>query len=148
MNKLLKPVAMLTLLFALLPMLLGFTDDPVASPVGSFTTVITAEELPKDMPSGMRKALAGTWEVIFVAGNRFQLLLGDKPMVEGHLTAAKDGLVFTDEKGMISCAMSPGEAAGKYKWTLDAAKLTFAPIDDKCEGRKLLLTLHTWTKKE
>ncbi len=86
MNKLLKPVAMLTLLFALLPMLVGFTDDPVpSSPVGTYTTIITAEELPKDMPSGMRKALAGTWEVIFVAGNRFQLLLGDKPMVEGKL---------------------------------------------------------------
>lgn len=148
MNKRLKPVAILTMLFALLPMLVGFTDDPVAAPTGSFTTVITAEELPKDMPSGMRKALAGTWEVIFVAGNRFQLLLGDKPMVEGSLTVAKDGLVFTDEKGMISCSMSPGEAKGKYKWTLEATKLAFAPIDDKCEGRKLLLTLHSWTKKE
>ncbi len=64
------------------------------------------------------------------------------------MTVAKDGLVFTDEKGMISCAMAPGEAAGKYKWTLEATKLTFAPINDKCEGRKLILTLHSWTKKE
>ena len=148
MNKRLKPLAMLTMLFALLPMLVGFTDDPVPSPVGTFTTVITAEELPQDMPSGMRKALAGTWEIIFVAGNRFQILLGDKPMVEGRFTVSTDGIVLTDEKGMISCAMAPGEATGKYKWTLDASKLTFTATDDKCEGRKLILSLHAWTKKE
>ena len=148
MKKLIKPLALLTVLFALLPAVLGFTDDPTPSPVGSFTTTIKSEELPQDMPAGMRKALAGTWEVIFVAGNRFQILLGDKPMVEGRFTVSTDGIVLTDEKGMISCAMAAGEETGKYKWALDAGKLTFTATEDKCEGRKLILTIHPWMKKE
>lgn len=148
MKKQLSPLAVLMMVFALLPVVSGFTDDPTPSPVGAFTTTITAEELPQDMPPGMRKALAGTWEVIFVADNRFQILLGDKPMVEGRYTVSTDGIVMTDEKGMISCAMAPGEETGKYKWALDAGKLTFTATEDKCEGRKLILTIHPRTKKE
>jgi hypothetical protein len=148
MKKQLKPLALLLMLCALLPALFGFTSEQTPSLVGTFTTTITAEELPKDMPAGMRKALAGTWEVILLANNRFQILLGDKPMVEGRFTISPDGIVLTDEKGMISCAVAPGEETGKYRWTLDAGKLTFAATDDKCEGRKLILTIHAWTKKE
>jgi hypothetical protein len=148
MKKQLKPFAMLLVLVAILSALVGFTGNQTPSPTGTFTTNITLEELPSDMPAGMRKALAGTWEIIFLASNRFQILLGDKPMVEGRFTVAKDEIVLTDEKGIISCTTAPGEEIGKYKWTLDAGKLTFAATDDKCEGRKLILTLHAWTKKE
>jgi hypothetical protein len=148
MKKQLKPLAMLLALLALVPALVGFTGNQTPSPTGTFTTNITLEELPQDMPAGMRKALAGTWEIILLASNRFQILLGDKPMVEGHFTVSGDGIVLTDEKGLISCATAPGEETGKYKWTLDAGKLTFAATEDKCEGRKLILTLHAWTKKE
>jgi hypothetical protein len=95
----------------------------------------------------MRKALAGTWEIILLASNRYQILLNDKPMVEGRFTVTNNEIVMTDEKGMISCSMAPGEETGKFKWTLDAGKLTFAATDDKCEGRKLILTIHPWTKK-
>lgn len=149
MKKQLKPLAALLMVFAFLPALMAFTDDPVTpSPVGAFTTVIKVEELPQDMPDGMRRALAGTWEVIFVANNRYQILLGDKPMVEGRYTVSTDGIVMTDEKGIISCSTAPGEETGKYKWALDAGKLTFTPTEDKCEGRKLILTIHPWMKKE
>jgi hypothetical protein len=148
MKKQLKSLALLMALLAILSALVGFKGNQTPSPEGSFTTTITAEELPQDMPSGMRKALAGTWEIIFVKDNRFQILLGDKPMVEGRFTLSSEGIVLTDEKGMISCAMAPGEETGKYKWTLDAGKITFTATDDKCEGRKLILTLHAWTKKE
>lgn len=147
MKNRLKPLLTLTLLFALLPALVGFTDDRTTIPVGTYTTDITFAELPADIPEGIRRALAGKWELIFVKGDRFQLLLNDKPMVEGSFTIAQDGIVMTDEKGLISCSNSPGEATGKYKWTLDADKLTFAAVNDKCEGRKLLLTIHAWVKK-
>lgn len=140
---------MLAALLAVLPALVGFTDDPPAqSPMGTFMTVIKAEELPQDMPDGMRKALSGTWEIIFVEGNRYQLLLNDKPMVEGRVAVSTDGITLTDEKGMVSCSLSPGEETGKYKWTLEGEKLAFTATDDKCEGRKLLLTLHGWMKQQ
>lgn len=148
MKKQLKSLALLLVLLAILSALVGFKGKQTPSLTGNFTTVITTEELPEDMPSGMRKALAGTWEMIFVKDNRFQLLLGDKPMVEGRFTLSNEEIVLTDEKGMISCAMSPGEETGKYKWTLDAGKLKFATTGDKCDGRELILTLHAWTKKE
>jgi hypothetical protein len=149
MKKLIKPFALLALVFALSSAITGFTDYQAAqAPVGAFTINIKSEELPEDMPAGMRKALAGTWEIILLANNRFQLLLGERPMVEGRFTVADNEIVMTDEKGMISCATAPGEETGKYKWSLAADKLTFAPAADKCEGRKLILTLHTWTKKE
>lgn len=150
MKKLIKPLVILTMLFGLLPTLRGFTGQQPTPPsvVGEFTTVIKTEELPQDMPDGMRKALAGTWDVIFLAKNRYQILLGDKPMVEGRYTVTNDEIVMTDEKGVISCSMAPGEDTGKYKWKLDAGKLVFTPTDDKCEGRKLILTIHPWMKKE
>jgi hypothetical protein len=147
MKRQLKTLATLTMLFALLPVLVGFTDDPVASPEGTFTTTLTVEELPADMPAEMRKALAGVWELTFLEGKRFMVSLNSKPMVEGRLTATSDGLVLTDEKGVISCAIAPGEETGKYKWAQDENKLTLSATDDKCEGRKLILTLHAWTKK-
>jgi hypothetical protein len=153
MKKFIKPLVICTALFALLPAVLGFTSwqtpaEQAASPVGEFTTIIKVEELPQDMPEGMRRALAGTWDVIFLESKRYQILLGDKPMVEGHFTVTNNEVVMTDEKGMISCSLSPGEETGKYKWTLEAGKLIFASTDDKCEGRKLILSIHPWTKKE
>ena len=148
MMKKLKPLALLLGLLVLVPALVGFTGNQTPPPVGTFTTNITLEELPSDMPAGMRKALAGTWEVILLASNRFQILLGDKPMVEGRFTASGDEIVLTDEKGPISCSITPGNETGKYKWTLDAGKLTFTTTGDKCDGRELILTLHAWTKKD
>ena len=78
----------------------------------------------------------GDWTVTFSTNKTYQVMQGGQPVVEGGYTVGKDGVIFKDTGGQYACY----DSDGKYTWQVDKDSLTFAKIDDNCQGRVGVLT--------
>lgn len=139
-------VGIITLL--LLPLLFGFASEPQTLPQGVYTVQITNESFPAKVPAEWRAALSGKWELTLLEGNKTRLTKDGAAVVEGHYSSTADRFVITDETGTLSCAKEAGKETGTYKWTLNGDKLVLKGIDDKCDGRRFVLTLLPWMKQQ
>jgi hypothetical protein len=135
-------------LLPLLFLLTGFTLEPQSLPQGVYAVTIADENFPARFPAEGRPALSGKWELTLLEGNRTRITRNGESVVEGHYTATVDRLMVTDETGTLSCAKEAGKETGTYKWTLKEDKLILKGIDDKCDGRRFILTLLPWTKQK
>ena len=146
-----RTYASVTPLLLLLPFLFlftGFTLEPQALPQGVYTVTIADENFPAKFPAEGRPALSGKWELTLLEANRIRITKDGELVVEGHYSSTTDRLIITDETGALSCAKEPGKETGTYKWTLKEDKLTLKGIDDKCDGRRFILTLLPWMKQK
>lgn len=134
----------LPLLFAVA----GFTSSSSKFPHGVYTSTVTKDDLPADLPEEAKSRFIGKWEWAFTEGGRVNLTLDGKVKVEGQYTSTADQLKITDEKGEIACSNRPGSETGTYKWTLEGKKLTLTAVEDKCEGRRSFLTRVPWSKEK
>ena len=130
----------------LLFVLVGGTVGPSTPRLGTYTMSIAAEDILPNVPVEVRGNFDGRWELTFTTGNMYHISKDGRLVVEGRLTSAKKQLTLTDEKGVLACTQQPGIETGTYKWSYRQPELTFTAVEDKCEGRRAVLTLHPWRK--
>ena len=65
-------------------------------------------------------------------------------VVKGTYSVVEDQLTFNDEEGLLACRA--GQARGLYKWALDDDTLSLTPIEDQCDGRKVILAAHPFAR--
>jgi hypothetical protein len=143
-----RTYASVTLLLPLLFLLTGFTLESQSLPQGVYAVTIADENFPARFPAEGRPALSGKWELTLLDGNRIKITKDGESVVEGHYSSTTDRLMITDETGALSCAKETGKETGTYKWTLNGDKLILKGIDDKCDGRRFILTLLPWMKQK
>jgi hypothetical protein len=136
------------LLLPFLFLLTGFTLEPQSLPQGVYAVTIADENFPARFPAEGRPALSGKWELSLLEGSRAKITKDGELVVEGHYSSTTDRFMITDETGTLSCAKEPGKETGTYKWTIKEDKLILKGIDDKCDGRRFILTLLPWTKQK
>jgi hypothetical protein len=131
----------------LLLLLAGFTLKSSQLQPGVYVVNVTAESFPPKFPVEARGELSGKWELTLSEGNRTRLTKDGELVVEGRYTSTTDRFVITDESGPLSCAKEPGMETGTYKLVVNEDKLVLKAIDDKCDGRRFILTLLPWMKQ-
>jgi hypothetical protein len=139
--------ARIALAISLLFLLAGFTLKSPQLTQGVYAVTVTAESFPPKFPAEARGSLSGKWELTLMEGNRTRLTKDGELIVEGRYTSTTDRFVITDESGPLSCAKEPGMETGTYKLTVNEDKLILKAIDDKCDGRRFILTLLPWKKQ-
>jgi hypothetical protein len=105
-------------------------------------SVASAAEFQQGSYSGM---LPRGDKVVFKFDGKAKFVLADKDgkaLVEGTYKVTKDQIEFIDETGPMA---SKGAKPGKYKWKLEATKLSFTKVEDASEGRSKGITGTTWT---
>jgi hypothetical protein len=125
----------------------GFTLQTSNVPQAAYTVTLTDVDFPVKVPAEVRAAFAGKWDLQIAEGNKFTVSKDDQLVTEGKYTSTADRLVLTDEKGPLSCSQEQGQETGTYKWVGKDGNLTLKAIDDKCNGRRFILTLKAWSKK-
>lgn len=136
------------LIIPFLFLLAGSTLKRPSLPPGVYAVTITNENFPAKFPAQARGALSGKWELTLLEGDRTKLSKDGQTVVEGRYSSTTDRFVITDESGTLSCAKEPGLETGTYKLILDKDKMILKAIDDKCDGRRFILTLLPWQKQE
>jgi hypothetical protein len=124
----------------------GGTAGSSTPKLGTYTMSIAAADILPHVPDEVRSNFDGRWELTFAKGNTYQISKDGTVVVEGRLASATDQLTFTDEKGVLACIQPPGMEAGTYKWNYDQQELTFTAVEDKCPGRRAVLSVHPWRK--
>lgn len=132
----------------LLLALLGFTESSSSPQLGTYSVTITAEEIPSSIPAEARGNIAGQWGMTFAAENQYRISKDGNVLVEGRFASTKEQLTLTDEKGPLACSPQSGLETGTYKWSYEEKKLTLTAVEDGCEGRRFILTLHPWRKEK
>ncbi|HEX8652545.1 MAG TPA: hypothetical protein VF708_17145 [Pyrinomonadaceae bacterium] len=138
------PLVMLPLIF----LFAGFALETQSLPQGVYTVTIADENFPAKFPAEGRPALKGKWELTLMEEGKSRITKDGVVTVEGHYSATADRFIITDETGSLSCAKETGKETGIYKWTLNGDKLVLKGIDDKCDGRRFILTLLPWMKQK
>ncbi len=82
------------------------------------------------------------WHLELKESGRYSIILNDNPLFEGDYSANANDLVFSDDRGPLTCS-NPGEPVkvGIYKWAYVGQALVLNEIEDDCYLRKRVLTL-------
>ena len=86
--------------------------------------------------------VAGPMSLRFDGHGGLQFRKGDEVLVNGRYAIAGDEITLIDDSGPDAC--DAAQARGVYRWTLTKGTLTFAVINDPCEGRSSDLP-RAWT---
>jgi hypothetical protein len=125
----------------------AFTVGHSTPQLGAYSMSIVAEDLPANVPVEARNNFVGKWQMTFAKENGYQISKDGKVLVEGHLTSSAEQIKFKDERGDLACTQAPEMETGSYKLSYQDKKLTFKLVADKCEGRRFVLTVHSWFKE-
>lgn len=148
-NRLLKRTAEFALTAVtslLLFVLVAFAAGPSSPQPGTYAMSITAKDSLPNVPAEVRSRFDGKWQLTLAEGNKYQISKDGEIVVEGRFTLVKEQLTLTDEKGVLACTQPPGMETGTYKWISRQKELIFTKVEDECEGRISVLTLHSWLK--
>jgi hypothetical protein len=120
----------------LLLVLASCASEPSLSP-GTYTATITRED-------SSSYFTIGEWELTLAEGNGYSLITKDgKFREEGDYTLTQDQMVFAMTEGKYPCG-----GKGTYQWASDGKALTLTAVEDGCEGRSTLLTMHPWSQQD
>lgn len=135
----------------LLLVLTGCAAKPPVTPA-TYTSTITEEDVLTNDELGPveRGYLPYKWELTLAEENRysFSVYWGNTSFVtdEGRFTLTEDQIVFTAEKVYGFC---PSEAeASTYKWAFDGKALTLTTVEDECNVRRFVNTIHPWSRQD
>lgn len=114
--------------------------DLATFPSGRFTTTITAQDVTNpDLASNV-----GYWVITFepknTASGSYNVTVDDMLIANGHYHLKQQQITFSDDS--LACR---GAGNGRYSWTFDGSQLTLTPIEDRCEPRKFVLSVHPYT---
>ena len=101
--------------------------------VGTFATTIRGAK-----PA----ALNASWTVVFLPNGAYQIDRNHSAVVIGRSTTSAATIVFGHEYGPFAC-----KNTGKYRWALRGKQLTLKVVQDRCTGRRIVLTSHTLVKQ-
>ena len=136
-TKILTPLHYQLAAFALVGVLMVTAPNVATAqnqlPPGTYTTTITAQDLPGFPPA------QGNWEITFTA-DHFSAALNRVVQAEGLLAVKQDQLTLTDVSG--PAAATDSDAVGTYKWSFDGKALTLTNVNDNNPNRATVLTAH------
>lgn len=109
-------------------------------PTGTFTTTIPEEAI------GGKEFMAnliGDWQLTFTPEGKYTLVNKGVDIARGSYSAEGEQITFTEESGI---GVEPGNTSqSRYSWSLAENTLTFSPIDDTLEDRRIVMSSHPWT---
>lgn len=136
-----------TLLPLALLFLVGFTVNPDPPP-GSYTMSVAEEDIPENVPAEARGNFVGKWQMNLSPDKKYQISKDGNVLVKGSFNLSGGQITVTDEEGVLACTGQPSMETGTYNWTYEEGKLSFKIVDDKCEGRRFVLSLRSWQKED
>ncbi len=116
-------------------------------PPGTYTTTITAADIPPYFPPEAIAILVGQWQIEFTEAGSSVVTKDGDIVVVGHYNSNPTRIVLTDQQGALSCTDAPGIATGVYKWSLENEALILSAVRDRCAGRQVVLTAHALQKQ-
>jgi len=125
----------LVMVLVLLFVFAGCAAKPSLTP-GTYASTITREDVTS-------YTFIGEWELTLTEGNGLSLSLDGRFREDGNYTLTQDQIVFTQMRGKYPCG-----ATGTYQWAFDGKRLTLTTVEDTCEGRPTIFTMHPWTKQD
>ena len=120
-------------------------DSPKLPP-GIYATTITESDVPPFFPPEVVEILVGEWRTEFTEGGTYIVSKDGVIVVVGRYTSNPYRFVMNDLQGVYGCFDEPGIATGVYRWSLENNELVLVAVNDRCDGRKLVLTSHPLQK--
>ncbi|HEX5148475.1 MAG TPA: hypothetical protein VFW02_05295 [Candidatus Limnocylindrales bacterium] len=120
------------------------SSDP--GPIGSYTVVITAEDVAGSVSAHEVCENSGSFSLTIRPEGEWELLQSPAhgcgalidPEGGGTWTADDDRIVFTD-RGSFGCP-----AVFEYRWALNGDALTFSEVEDACPPRVVIFSARAW----
>ncbi len=128
--------------------LVGFTFRAESPPAGGYFMTVAEEDIPESVPTEAKRNLVGKWEMTLSTDKKYQISKDGNVLVKGSFDLSGGQITVTDEEGVLACTGQPSMETGTYNWTYEEGKLSFKIVDDKCEGRRLVLSLRSWQKED
>ena len=120
--------------------------DSTKLPPGTYTTTITESDVPPYFPPEVIEILVGEWRTEFTAGGTYIVTKDGEIVVVGRYNSNNSRLIMTDLQGVYACTDVPGVATGVYRWSFESNELVLTPVNDRCDGRPVVLTAHSMHK--
>ena len=87
---------------------------------------------------GKPARLNGKWQLRFLGRDEVRIIRNRKVVVVGKAIVTGTRVKFVDRAGSYACTGAVRN--GLYRYRISGRRLTFAPVADKCVGRRLVLT--------
>jgi len=129
------------LLLCLTTLVPNATAASAQLPPGVYSVTITLADIPPDFPPEVVEILVGTWTTEFTPAGTTTISKNGEVAVSGRYRSSKSHLVMTDVEGPLACTDAAGIATGVYTWSLVNNELNLSAVQDRCFGRKFVLTL-------
>jgi hypothetical protein len=148
-----KQAKMFVSLLAAIVLLLvvaGCASKPSLAP-GIYTTTITEEDVLANDELGPveRGYLTHTWELTLADEDRYSFSVywsnSGFETEAGRYTLTEDQIVFAAEKLYGYC---PKLETSTYKWAFDGKALTLTTIEDGCNARRFVNSIHPWSRQK
>lgn len=105
---------------------------------GTYTTIITKEDVPAGLSSELAAAIPGKYEITYAPDGRMTLVRDGKERARGTFRLKGDQLLFNaDDTGSYACQMF-----ARYTWAIDGKNLMLTKLQDGCDGRVVVMADH------
>jgi hypothetical protein len=113
----------------------------------TYTSTVTPADFPPSAPPEAFEGLTGNWELTFNACPTTSVTRRNgNPVVTGSYTTESNRIVVTDDSGSMAC-LAPAMRQGVYEWALEGGNLRLTRVQDTCDGRAFVLTVHLWQRQ-
>jgi len=129
-----RTYAKLVAAIVLLLVIAGCASEPSLTP-GTYTSSITREDTTSYI-------FIADWALTFTDEAGYSLSKDGQWFEEGSYTLTQDQIEFTTQ-GLSDCS-----ATGIYQWDSDGKALTLTKVEDECEGRPTVFTMHPWSRQD
>ncbi len=110
---------------------------------GVTLTVNVSSDDVADLDPSVQVALIGTWTIAFDDNGGYAVGKDNTVTAYGTWQLNGNELTLTDLGGSLSC--SGDQATGTYAISYDGSTYAFTSIDDTCQGRMFLMTVHRFS---
>lgn len=108
----------------------------------TLTVNVTSDDV-AGLDPAVQVALIGTWTIAFDDNGGYAIGKDNTVTAMGLWQLNGNELTLTDTGGSLAC--TGDQATGTYAISYDGSTYAFTSIDDTCQGRMFLLTVHRFT---
>ena len=108
----------------------------------TLTVTISSDDV-ADLDASSQLALIGTWTIAFDNNGGYAVGKDNTVTAAGLYQVSGTQLTMTDTQGPLAC--SGDQATGVYNIDSDGTNFGFTMVDDSCQGRVFLMTVHRFT---
>jgi hypothetical protein len=138
---------------AILAAVLAANAAPPSLPPGRYVTSVSLKEtfdrIGMDLMT--KSMLPGEWEVWLAEGNRYMIVRnGSMLFEEGRYRLTRQELALTPDATDFPCMLHlrPEWANATYRWAMQGQAIVLTPVQEKCPGRLLVLSLHVLVRQD